>query len=246
MFLIKESGEYVLLMLETLRRPDKWKMFRHQLLIDMRHLGSDSIGLVAFISVFTGAIIALQVSYNLDNPLIPASMVGYMTREMMVLEFAPTIISLILAGKVGSLIASEIGTMRVTEQIDALRVMGINPPNYLILPKMIAAMVYFPVLIVFSMLLGLIGGWTAGVFSELVASDDFIVGLRSWFNPFTLTYALIKTVVFAFIITSISGYMGYTVRGGSVEVGQNSTKAVVYSSILIIVWDLILTQLLLV
>ncbi|RLD87410.1 MAG: ABC transporter permease, partial [Bacteroidetes bacterium] len=195
---------------------------------------------------FTGAIIALQVSYNIDNPLIPASMVGYMTREMMVLEFAPTIISLILTGKVGSLIASEIGTMRVTEQIDALRVMGINPPNYLILPKIIAAMIYFPVLIIFSMLLGLIGGWTAGVFSGLVPSDDFIVGLRSWFNPFTLTYALIKTVVFAFIITSISGYMGYTVRGGSVEVGQNSTKAVVYSSILIIVWDLILTQLLLV
>ncbi len=246
MLLIKESGEYVLLMLEALKRPDKWKMFRHQLLIDMRHLGSDSIGLVAFISVFTGAIIALQVSYNIDNPLIPASMVGYMTREMMVLEFAPTIISLILTGKVGSLIASEIGTMRVTEQIDALRVMGINPPNYLILPKIIAAMIYFPVLIIFSMLLGLIGGWTAGVFSGLVPSDDFIVGLRSWFNPFTLTYALIKTVVFAFIITSISGYMGYTVRGGSVEVGQNSTKAVVYSSILIIVWDLILTQLLLV
>ena len=246
MSLIKESGEFVLLMLETLKRPDKWKMFRHQLFIDMRHLGSDSIGLVAFISVFTGAIIALQVSYNLDNPLIPASMVGYMTREMMVLEFAPTIISLILAGKVGSLIASEIGTMRVTEQIDALRVMGINPPNYLILPKIIAAMVYFPVLIVFSILLGLIGGWAAGVFSGLVPSDDFIVGLRSWFLPFSLTYALIKTVVFAFIITSISGYMGYTVRGGSVEVGQNSTKAVVYSSILIIVWDLILTQLLLV
>lgn len=246
MSLIKESGEFVLLMLETLKRPDKWKMFRHQLFIDMRHLGSDSIGLVAFISIFTGAIIALQVSYNLDNPLIPASMVGYMTREMMVLEFAPTIISLILAGKVGSLIASEIGTMRVTEQIDALRVMGINPPNYLILPKIIAAMVYFPVLIVFSILLGLIGGWTAGVFSGLVPSDDFIVGLRSWFLPFSLTYALIKTVVFAFIITSISGYMGYTVRGGSVEVGQNSTKAVVYSSILIIVWDLILTQLLLV
>ncbi len=246
MSLIRESGEYVLLMLETLRRPDKWKMFRHQLLIDMRHMGSDSIGLVAFISIFTGAIIALQVSYNLDNPLIPASMVGYMTREMMVLEFAPTIISLILAGKVGSLIASEIGTMRVTEQIDALRVMGINPPNYLILPKMIAAMLYFPVLIVFSILLGLIGGWMAGVFSGLVPSDDFIVGLRSWFNPFSLTYALIKTVVFAVIITSISGYMGYTVKGGSVEVGRNSTKAVVYSSILIIVWDLILTQLLLV
>ncbi len=246
MQLVKESGEFVVLMLETIRRPDKWRMFRRQLVIDMQHLGADSIGLVAFISVFTGAIIALQVSYNLENPLIPASMVGYMTREMMILEFAPTIISLILAGKVGSLIASEIGTMRVTEQIDALRVMGINPPNYLILPKMIAAIIYFPILIIFSMMLGLIGGWIAGVFSGLVPSDDFILGLRSWFNPFSITYALIKTVVFAIIITSISGFMGYTVKGGSVEVGQNSTKAVVYSSILIIVWDLILTQLLLV
>jgi phospholipid/cholesterol/gamma-HCH transport system permease protein len=246
MQLVKESGEFVVLMLETIRRPDKWRMFRRQLVIDMQHLGADSIGLVAFISVFTGAIIALQVSYNLENPLIPASMVGYMTREMMILEFAPTIISLILAGKVGSLIASEIGTMRVTEQIDALRVMGINPPNYLILPKMIAAIIYFPILIIFSMMLGLIGGWIAGVFSGLVPCDDFILGLRSWFNPFSITYALIKTVVFAIIITSISGFMGYTVKGGSVEVGQNSTKAVVYSSILIIVWDLILTQLLLV
>lgn len=246
MQMIKESGDYVLLMRETLRHPDNWKMFRRQLFIDMRNLGTNSIGLVAFISIFTGAIIALQVSYNLDNPLIPASMVGYMTREMMVLEFAPTIISLILAGKVGSSIASEIGTMRVTEQIDALRVMGINPPNYLILPKIMAAIFYFPVLIIFSILLGLIGGWLAGTFSGLVPSDDFIVGLRSWFDPFSITYALIKTVVFAFIITSISGFMGYNVHGGSVEVGKNSTKAVVYSSILIIVWDLILTQLLLV
>ena len=246
MQMIKESGDYVLLMLEAFKRPDNWKMFRRQLFIDMRNLGTNSIGLVAFISVFTGAIIALQVSYNLDNPLIPASMVGYMTREMMVLEFAPTIISLILAGKVGSSIASEIGTMRVTEQIDALRVMGINPPNYLIIPKIMAAIFYFPVLIIFSILLGLFGGWVAGTFSGMVPSDDFIVGLRSWFDPFSITYALIKTVVFAFIITSISGFMGYNVRGGSVEVGQNSTKAVVYSSILIIVWDLILTQLLLV
>ena len=246
MSLINESGEYVLLMAETLRWPDKWRMFRQQLVIDTRNLGTDSIGLVAFISVFTGAIIALQVSYNLENPLIPNSMVGYMTREMMVLEFAPTIISLILAGKVGSRIASEIGTMRVTEQIDALRVMGINPSNYLLLPKIVASVLYFPLLIVFSIVLGLIGGWLAGIFSGLVSSDDFILGLRSWFNPFTITYALIKTVVFAFIITSVSGFMGYTVKGGSVEVGHNSTRAVVYSSILIIIWDLILTQLLLV
>jgi phospholipid/cholesterol/gamma-HCH transport system permease protein len=245
MLLMKESGEYVLLMLETLKRPDKWKMFRHQLFIDMRHLGSDSIGLVAFISIFTGAIIALQVSYNLDNPLIPASMVGYMTREMMVLEFAPTIISLILAGKVGSLIASEIGTMRVTEQIDALKVMGINPANYLILPKITAAMIYNPILIVFSMGIGLFGGYLAVSITGITSPVDFVVGLQSWPQPYDIAYALIKTVVFAFIIASVSGYKGYTVKGGSVEVGRASTKAVVTSSILIIVFDLILTQMLL-
>jgi phospholipid/cholesterol/gamma-HCH transport system permease protein len=246
MGIVKESGDYVLLMLDTFRRPDNWKMFKRQLFIDMRDVGIDSFGLVAFISVFTGAIIALQVSYNLDNPLIPPSMVGYMTREMVVLEFAPTIISLILAGKVGSRVSSEIGTMRVTEQIDALKVMGINPANYLILPKILASVIYFPVLIVFSIMLGLIGGLLAGIFSGLVSADDFILGLRSWYNPFTITYALIKTAVFAFIITSISGFKGFTVKGGSVEVGHNSTKAVVYSSILIIVWDLLLTQMLLV
>jgi phospholipid/cholesterol/gamma-HCH transport system permease protein len=239
-------GEYLLLMFETFKRPDKGPVFRRQLMIEFVGLGIDSIGIVAIISVFTGAIVAIQTAYNIDSPLIPLTMVGFTTRQMMILEFSPTIISLILAGKVGSRIASEIGTMRVTEQIDALRVMGVNPANYLILPKITASMLFNPVLIIFSIVVGIWGGWLACIVTGLVTSADYIAGLRSWFEPFTVTYAMIKTVVFAFIIASVSGFLGYNLKGGSVEVGKASTKAVVVSSILIIFFDLILTQLLLV
>ncbi len=244
--MLKLLGEYLILLSEIFKRPDKGPVFRRQLLVEFVGLGVDSIGIVAIISVFTGAIVALQTAYNIDSPLIPLTMVGFTTRQMMILEFSPTIISLILAGKVGSRIASEIGTMRVTEQIDALRVMGVNPANYLILPKITASMLFNPVLIVFSIVVGLWGGWVACLVSGLVTSADFIAGLRSWFEPFTVVYAMIKTLVFAFIIASVSGYLGYNVDGGSVEVGKASTKAVVVSSILIIFFDLILTQLLLV
>lgn len=243
---LRTLGEYLLLMLETFKRPDKGPVFRRQLLVEVIGLGIDSIGLVVIMSVFTGAIVALQTAYNIDSPFIPLSMVGYTTRQLMVLEFSPTIISIILAGKVGSRIASEIGTMRVTEQIDALRVMGVNPANFLILPKITASMLFNPVLIIFSMAVGIWGGWVACVTTGLVSSVDYIEGVRSWFEPFTVTYALIKTLVFAFIITSVAGYLGYTVNGGSVEVGRNSTRAVVISSVLIIGFDLLLTQLLLV
>jgi phospholipid/cholesterol/gamma-HCH transport system permease protein len=244
--MIKLLGEYLILMFETFKRPDKGPVFRRQLMVDFVGLGIDSFGIVAIISVFTGAIVAIQTAYNIDSPLIPLTMVGFTTRQMMILEFSPTIISLILAGKVGSRIASEIGTMRVTEQIDALRVMGVNPANFLILPKITASILFNPVLIVISMVIGIFGGWLACIVTGLVTSYDFILGLRSWFEPFTVTYAMIKTVVFAFIIASVSGYLGYNVKGGSIEVGRASTKAVVYSSILIIFFDLILTQLLLV
>lgn len=239
-------GEYVLLMFETFKRPDKGPVFRRQLMIEFVGLGIDSISIVAIISVFTGAIVAIQTAYNIDSPLIPLTMVGFTTRQMMILEFSPTVISLILAGKVGSRIASEIGTMRVTEQIDALKVMGVNPANYLILPKITASMLFNPVLIIFSMVVGIWGGWIACIVTGLVTSVDYIEGLRSWFEPFTVTYAIIKTLVFAFIIASLSGFLGYNLKGGSVEVGRASTRAVVISSILIILFDLILTQLLLV
>lgn len=246
MKIIAEIGEYVMLMFQAFRRPDKGKVFRRQLMMDFQDLGTNSIGIVAIVSVFTGAIIAMQMAYNMDSPLLSENLVGFSTRQMMVLEFSPTIISLILAGKVGSSIASEIGTMRITEQIDALKVMGINPANYLILPKITAAVLYNPVLIIFSIGLGVGGGWLACLVTGILPVSTYVNGVQAWYDPFTVTYALIKTVVFAFIISSVSGFKGYTVKGGSVDVARSSTQAVVYSSILIIIFDLILTQLLLI
>jgi phospholipid/cholesterol/gamma-HCH transport system permease protein len=192
-----------------------------------------------------GAVVAIQTAYNIDSPLIPMSMVGFTTRQSVILEFSPTVISLILAGKVGSRIASEIGTMRVTEQIDALEIMGVNSANYLIFPKITASMLINPILIIFSMWMGVLGGWLAMTASGLVTTNDYIEGIRLDFEGFTIFYSLIKTIVFAYIISSVSGFFGYETRGGALEVGQASTQAVVVSSILIILFNLVLTQLLL-
>lgn len=238
-------GRYLLLMGEAFKRPDKDRVFWSHLFREFKNLGVDSVGIVSIISVFMGAVLAIQTAYNIDSPLIPLTMVGFTTRQSVILEFSPTIVSLILAGKVGSRIASEIGTMRVTEQIDALRIMGVNPANFLILPKITASMIINPVLIVISIAIALSGGWLVSVLTGLVTPQTYLDGIRYWFEGYTVFYALIKTTVFAFIIASVSGYMGYYVEGGSIEVGDSSTKAVVYSSILIIVFNLILTQLLL-
>ncbi len=244
--MIRHFGSYILLMFQVFRRPDKCKAFWKQLLVEFQSLGVDSLGIVAIISVFMGAVVALQTAFNIDSPLIPAYTVGFTTRQSMILEFSPTVISLILAGKVGSRIASEIGTMRVTEQIDALQIMGVNSANFLIFPKAVAAMLFNPILIVISMFLGfLAAGWPVSA-SGVITSEDYIEGIRAWFDPFTITYALIKTVVFAYLIVTVSSYHGYRISGGALEVGRASTKAVVYSSILIIIFNLILTQLLLV
>ena len=243
--MIKLVGSYFLLMSDVFRKPDKGKQFWKQLIIEFVNLGVESLGIVAIISVFMGAVLAIQTAFNIDTPLIPLSMVGFTTRQGLVLEFSPTIISLILAGKVGSRIASEIGTMKVTEQIDALQIMGINSANFLIFPKIIASIIINPFIIIISMFLGLLGGWLACIVTGLVPSQDYIIGLRSWFDPYSITYALIKTVVFAIIIASVSAFHGYRIQGGALEVGSASTKAVVHSSILIILFNLILTQLLL-
>lgn len=243
--MIRHFGGYFLMMRQVLRRPDKAKVFWKQLIVEFQSLGIDSLGIVAIISVFMGAVVALQTAFNIDSPLIPASTVGFTTRQSIILEFSPTIISLILAGKVGSRIASEIGTMRVTEQIDALQIMGVNSANFLIFPKTVAAMLFNPFLIVISMFLGIMGGWMACILTGVVTSEDFINGIRSWFDPFAITYALIKTVVFAYLIVTVSAYHGYHISGGALEVGRASTKAVVYSSILIIIFNLLLTQMLL-
>jgi phospholipid/cholesterol/gamma-HCH transport system permease protein len=232
-------------MLKVFRRPDKFSVYRGQLVTEINNLGIDSLGIVAVISVFMGAVVAIQTAYNIDSPLIPLTMVGFTVRQSVILEFSPTIISLILAGKVGSRIASEIGTMRVTEQIDALEIMGINPANYLIFPKVTAAMIFNPVIIVISMGFGLMGGYLVAALTNLYTPQDYISGLRGWFDGFTIVYALIKTVVFAFIITSIAGFEGFAVKGGAIQVGEASTRAVVWSSIMIILFNLVLTQLLL-
>jgi phospholipid/cholesterol/gamma-HCH transport system permease protein len=238
-------GRYFLLLGKVLKKPEKAGIFRSQLFVEFIGLGVESLGIVVIISIFMGAIIVIQTSFNIDSPLIPIYTIGFMARQSMILEFSPTIVSLILAGKVGSRIASEIGTMQVTEQIDALEIMGVNPANYLILPKLIAAVLIFPVIIIISMFLGIFGGWLSGKLTGLVTSHDFIYGIQMEFQAYDVVYALIKTVVFAFIITTVAGYYGYYTRGGALEVGKASTKAVVYSSILIIFFNLILTHLLL-
>ncbi len=238
-------GRYLSMLRQAFQRPEKQSIYFRQVMVEMENLGLDSVGIVAIISVFMGAVLAIQMAFNIDTPLIPSYTIGFVTRQSVELEFAPTIISLILAGKVGSRIASELGTMRVTEQIDALEIMGINPATFLILPKIIASMIINPFLIMMSMLLAVGGGWMAGIFTGLFPSAEYIYGIQSFFHLYDIFYALTKTVVFAFIIASVSAYNGYYTKGGALEVGEASTNGVVYSSIAIIFMNLILTQILL-
>lgn len=245
MKLFYHLGRYLLLIGIIIRKPEKASIYRRQIIVEMDNLGMDSLGIVTIISVFMGAVLTIQTAFNTDHPLLPTYAIGFATRQAIILEFAPTIISLILAGKVGSRIASEIGTMRVTEQIDALEIMGINAAGYLILPKVIAAMIINPVLIVISMFLGIAGGYMVSFLTGVVPLSHYVYGIMFEFSTFDISYALIKTVVFAFLITTISGYYGYYTQGGALEVGNSSTRAVVFSSIFIIVFNLILTQILL-
>jgi len=245
MELLYHLGRYYLLIRQVFQKPEKTSIYLRQIISEIDSLGVSSFGIVAIVSIFMGAVITIQTALGIDSGWIPLYLVGFGTRESVILEFSPTIISLILAGKVGSHIASEIGTMRVTEQIDALEIMGVNSAAYLILPKIIASIFIFPFLVVLSMFLGIFGGWFFGIITEVVTSEDFLYGIQFDFKPFNVTYALIKTIVFAFIITSVSSYFGYYTKGGALEVGRSSTKSVVYSSIIILLLNLILTQLLL-
>ena len=214
--------------------------------MEIQSLGLSSLGIVALMSLFMGAVIALQTASNIDSPLIPLYTVGFTTRQSVILEFSPTIISLILAGKVGSNVASELGSMRISEQIDALDIMGVNSASYLIFPKILASVIIFPFLIIISMFLGVLGGWLISQTSNLLTANAYIYGVQYDFKSFIIVYALIKTVVFAFIITSVSSYHGYNARGSALEVGRSSTMAVVYSSILILIFNYILTQIILI
>lgn len=238
-------GRYYILMTRTFSKPEKFSIYRKQIVKEIENVGLGSLGIVAIISLFMGAVITIQSAFGFESPWIPLYAVGVASRDSIILEFSPTIVSLILAGKVGGNIASEIGTMRVTEQIDALEIMGVNPSGYLILPKIIAAVFINPFLIIISMFLGLFGGYVAGIFTHAVTSYEYIYGIQYDFRPFNVSYALIKTVVFAFIITSVSSYHGYYTQGGALEVGRSSTKAVVYSSIIILLFNVLITQILL-
>lgn len=245
MNIIYHIGHYFILLSKVFVKPEKSKIYYRQIIREVMNLGVNSVGIIVIISAFMGAVITLQTAYNTENPLFPAYLIGLGCRDSLILEFSSTMVALILAGKVGSSIASELGTMRVSEQIDALEIMGVNSASYLILPKIIAAVLFNPLLTLISIIVGIFGGWIAGTLTGVVTSQDFIYGIQYAFIPYYITYSLIKTVFFAFIITSISAYHGYYVEGGSLEVGKSSTRAVVYSSIVILLFNVILTQLLL-
>ena len=241
---LRNIGQYFLLLRRVFSIPERKTIFFKQLILEIEKIGLNSLGIVIIISLFMGAVVTIQATLNLINPLLPSYLIGLATRDSLILEFSPTMIALILAGKVGSNVASEIGSMRVTEQIDALEIMGVNSANFLILPKIIAAMFFFPVLVIISMGIGMFGGWLGSI-SVDVTTADFLEGLKYEFIPFYVTYALTKTIVFAFIITTVSSYYGYFTKGGALEVGVSSTKAVVYSSIVVLIFNFILTKLLL-
>ncbi|AEW21939.1 hypothetical protein TFKS16_0678 [Tannerella forsythia KS16] len=242
---LQQLGEYVLLMNKVFTIPTRWSMFFKQLMREIYKLGVDSIWIVVIISVFIGTVIAIQISLNITSPLIPKFTIGYTTREIILLEFSSSIMCLILAGKVGSNIASEIGTMRVTEQIDAMEIMGINSANFLIMPKITGMMLFIPVLVIFSMTTGIFGGMFASYIVDGMTPSSFEFGLQYFFNPFYITYSMIKSVFYAFIISSVASFFGYNLKGGSLEVGKASTNAIVISSILILLADVVLTQIML-
>ena len=243
--LLSHLGLYFIMIKKVISKPENLSVFRKQLMQEMEKVGFNSVSLVIILSFFVGAVVSIQTSINMSvSPLLPSYLVGLASRDSLILEFSPTMISLILAGKVGSSIASELGSMRVTEQIDALEIMGINSVSFLILPKVISAIFFFPLLIIISMGVGMIGAWAGGI-SVDITTVEFMYGLKYGFNPFYITYAIIKTVFFAFIISTVSSYYGYHTKGGAIAVGRASTNAVVTSSILILLFNYILTDIIL-
>ncbi|MEZ4843566.1 MAG: ABC transporter permease [Bacteroidia bacterium] len=245
MLIFNHFGTYLLFMRRMFAKPEKWSVYWERIVLEMKNIGVGSLSIVAIIAIFQGAVTTLQIAYQLVSALVPKTAIGSIVSDSSMLELAPTITCLVLAGKVGSHIASEIGTMKVSEQIDALEIMGINAPAFVALPKIIAGLVMVPCLIIFSIFLSNTGGIIAGKASGILTSDEFIQGARESFLRFNLIFSLIKAFTYAFIITSVSSYHGYRTEGGALEVGQSSTKAVVYSAILILFSDYLLSQLLL-
>jgi phospholipid/cholesterol/gamma-HCH transport system permease protein len=237
-------GRYLMLMGRTFSRPERMRMFLKQYVKEMAQLGVNSIGIVLLISFFIGAVICIQMKLNIQSPWMPRWVSGYTTREIMLLEFSSSIMCLILAGKVGSNIASEIGTMRVTQQIDALEIMGVNSACYLILPKIMGMITIMPFLVIYSSGMGILGAYATSYIGHIMPPDDLTLGLQHAFNAWFVWMSIIKSLFFAFIISSVPAFFGYTVEGGSVNVGKASTDAVVSSSALILFSDVFLTQLL--
>ena len=241
---LADIGSYFIMLKQVFSRPTKGSVLKELILKEIDELVIDSLGIVIFISFFVGGVVAIQTALNISNPLIPDYLVGFATRQSIILEFAPTFMSIIMAGKMGSFITSSIGSMRVTEQIDALEVMGINPLNYLVFPKIIALLLY-PFVIAISMFLGILGGWVAGVYGGFSTSDAFIRGLQEDFISFHIVYAFIKTFAFAFILATVPAWQGFFMKGGALEVGKASTNSFVWTSVLIILTNYIITSLLL-
>lgn len=241
---IAAIGKYFIMVREVFIKPTKWRIMKSLILKEIDELIYGSMGIIIFISFFIGGVVTIQTALNLSNPLIPKSLIGFAARQSVILEFAPTFCSIIMAGKVGSYITSSIGTMRVTEQIDALEVMGVNSLNYLVFPKIIA-MMFYPFAIAIAMYVGIFGGWIAGAFGGYTTSEEFIIGVQLDFIPFHITYSFIKTLIFAFVIATIPSFHGFYMKGGALEVGKASTTAFVWTSVVIIILNYVLTQLLL-
>ena len=245
MNLITHFGNYLLMLKGMFTKPENlrmyWKEFVHQAV----EIGLGSLPIVVIISFFLGAVTTVQTTYQLVSPLVPLSTIAQIVRDSLLLELSPTVVCVVLAGVAGSKIASELGNMRVSEQIDALEIMGVNSLNFLVFPKVIAAVLFFPVLVIFSMGLSLAGGWIALVLSNLSSTDTYVYGIRYYFEMGNVWYALTKCIVFGFIIITISSYYGYYVKGGSLEVGKSSTQAVVSSSVAILIANFLLTQMIL-
>lgn len=245
MTIFNDIGRYLLMLKGMVAKPENQKMYWREFLHQCTEIGYGSLGIVAIISLFIGAVSTIQTAYQLVTPLIPRSTIAQIVRDTVILEFAPTLVCIVLAGVAGSRIASELGNMRVSEQIDALEIMGVNTKTYLILPKIAAALLMIPMLVVIAMVLGILGGRLAGVSAGIISGTVFDRGLRDFFEPYNVTFALTKAYVFSFIISSVPAFYGYYVKGGALEIGRASTKAVVVSCIMVLFADYILAALLL-
>jgi phospholipid/cholesterol/gamma-HCH transport system permease protein len=245
MTIFSEIGRYLLMIKGMFSKPENMKMYWKEFIHQCSEIGIGSLGIVSIISIFMGAVSTVQTAYQLVSPLIPPSTIAQIVRDTVILEFAPTLVCIVLAGVVGSKIASELGNMRVSEQIDALEIMGINTKTYLVLPKILAALLVVPMLVIIAAVLGIWGGRLAGTMANILSASTYDKGLLEGFMAYNVTFAMAKAYTFAFIISSVPAYFGYYVKGGSLEIGRSSTKAVVTSCILILFADYILAALLL-